>query len=128
MQVPVYRQGDVLLWRVPDEAVSEIRTTGRPVIERMTPHIVLAMGEKTGHAHTIDPTEATEIIVGRSPDHRLADRYIDVTGENATIRHEEHAPVTVPTGLYKVNLQREYMPKSSAESDEPVPAPRRVID
>ena len=38
----------------------------------------------------------------------LIPEFINITGGSATIKHEEHAALTIPQGHYKVNIVREY--------------------
>lgn len=91
-----YRQGDVLLLQVPELPVSAAKVT-------WTERIVLAFGEVTGHAHAIHEThvEAFEL------DGQL---YLRIEEAPATLRHEEHAPITIAPGRYEVRRQREYAP------------------
>ncbi len=95
-----YRQGDVLITRVaaiPSAAVAVDLEGGR---------IVLAHGEVTGHAHAIadvDRVTMFEVDAGI--------RYLDVQMESH-LRHEEHAPIALPPGKYRVTRQREYTPEA----------------
>jgi|GEM_PF-291364 len=108
-QTPLsFRQGDVLLVEVadiPEEATAESRS-GR---------IVLAEGEATGHAHAIHERDARTFTY-------RGERFL-LTRSKAQLIHEEHGPIEVPEGAWRVIVQREY---------EPVPAEqhqwRRVID
>lgn len=111
------RQGDVMLVRV-DALPTGLIATKRDKAGR----IVLAHGEKSGHGHAIrDPfvcgfrlatTEPDPIGVSGGVD------YIEVGGSGpATLSHEyvsgekaEHEPVSLPPGVYKVELQQEYTP------------------
>ena len=91
----LFRQGDVLLVgidRLPDAATPEPRS-GR---------IVLAEGEATGHAHAIHEPDA------RSFTHE-GERYL-LTRSKARLIHEEHATIEVPTGQWRIIIQREYDP------------------
>lgn len=94
----MYRQGDVLvvpIAEIPEQAVSADRDGGR---------IILAYGEATGHAHAIaDPeTEILEVA---------GTRYLRVGSKGASLRHEEHGPIELPEGSYRVVIQREYSPR-----------------
>jgi hypothetical protein len=94
------RQGDVLL--VPVESVPEgAREHPRG------PRIVLAEGEATGHAHAI------AVAPGGPRDARLFElegvRFLDVE-RPVTLRHEEHAPITLVPAAYRVVIQREFDP------------------
>lgn len=89
------RQGDVLL----------VATDALPEDAELEVHdgpIVLAYGEATGHSHVI---ERGPVTVYSDP----AGRLIGVPSV-ATLVHQEHAPVAVPPGLYRVVIQREYVP------------------
>lgn len=103
------RQGDVLL--VP---VDDVPETARPVA-RAAGRVILAEGEATGHAHAIRSSGATLLETGE-------ERYLRVGGP-VTLDHEEHAPITVVPGTYRVVIQREYVPAEIAPS-----LFRRVVD
>ena len=64
---------------------------------------VLAEGEHTGHAHAVvdDGAELYEA------DGVL---YLRVDGEEVALRHEEHKPVFIPKGDWRVGIVREYDP------------------
>ena len=98
------RQGDVFVQKVRMRA-----RKGRAVGERG--HVILARGELTGHAHEV-------IAAAQGGDERLAAqifegsdgvRYLFVE-RACVLTHEEHAPVAVPPGCYRVTIQREYEP------------------
>lgn len=91
-----YRQGDVLL--IPIDSVPN-----GTIEESADGRVVLAYGEVTGHAHAIDATMATTFQKG-------SDRYL-VVSDGAVLRHEEHSPLKLAPGAYKVQLQREYEPQ-----------------
>jgi hypothetical protein len=95
----MYRQGDVLVIR------SEHVPIGAVPVPREDGKVVLAAGERTGHAHTIAESHA-ELFAEPSED--VTDRFLRVVGQPAVLRHEEHAPITLPPGQYVVRRQREY--------------------
>ncbi len=97
-----YRQGDVLLVRVKPR-----RGAALTPVERAGGRIVLAEGEATGHAHVIDSPMADLY------EDRLARRYLKLDGP-AELRHEEHDPVALQPGIYRVLRQREYAPGPGA--------------
>ena len=103
------RQGDVLL--IPVDAIPG---TARPVA-RDNGRVVLAYGEATGHAHAILSAAATQLQDG-------IERYLRLTAV-ATLQHEEHGPIAIAPGSYRVVIQREYVPAPVNS-----PAWRRVID
>lgn len=105
-----YRQGDVFLLavpRVPDGATPVAREDGR---------LVLAHGEVTGHAHAVAAPD------GRLLEHEGA-RFLAVPTA-AVLVHEEHAPIALPPGTYRVVIQREYVPAEPRRAA----AWRRVAD
>ena len=103
------RQGDVLL--VPAEAVP----TGAKSVRRDGGRVILAYGEVTGHAHAIRST-AARLLEAQE------ERYL-VTSDTVTLEHEEHGPIAIAPGTYRVVIQREYVP-----ADIEPASFRRVID
>jgi hypothetical protein len=59
---------------------------------------VVAEGEATGHAHTIERASILEL------DGLM---YVDVT-DTATITHQEHLPLTIPKGVWQIGRVQEY--------------------
>jgi hypothetical protein len=92
----IYRQGDVLIKRiraVPQTAANK-RESG-----------ILAFGEVTGHCHKVEHLDQAEVLeVG-------SDLYLRVSDEGVRIVHDEHAPISLPSGDYQVTIQREYTPQ-----------------
>ena len=103
------RQGDVLL--VPAEAVPD----GARLVRRDAGRVVLAYGEVTGHAHAIRSTATRLVEAG-------GERYL-VTSDTVTLEHEEHGPISVAPGTYRVVIQREYAPAEIESASF-----RRVVD
>ncbi len=104
-----FRQGDVLL----------VAVDGLPAAARKRPRrgrIILATGEATGHAHAIVEPDAEEFRVG-------GERFVLVRSR-AQLIHEEHTPIDVPAGTYRVVIQREFDPASTASRT----AWRRIAD
>ena len=89
------RQGDVLLVAVPAIPAAAERQPRKG-------RLVLAEGEATGHAHAIAEPDAREFRVGD-------ERYLLVRSA-AQLIHEEHAPIDLPPGAYRIVIQREYVP------------------
>lgn len=103
-----FRQGDVLLVevdRIPAEATAEPRS-GR---------IVLAHGEATGHAHAIHERDARTFT-------HAGERFL-LTRSKAQLIHEEHGPIDVPAGAWRIVVQREYEPSPGSDLRW-----RRVVD
>jgi hypothetical protein len=90
----MWRHGDVLI-----AAVEEI-----PENARRRAEVILARGEQTGHMHRIEFPETAEVweLNGQL--------YMRVVAKTARIVHEEHKPIEIPQGLYRVWQQREYTP------------------
>jgi len=91
----LYRHGDLLI-----SSIDEIPADVRPV-----QHLVLAEGELTGHSHRIAEKDAARLF------HSSSGMYLRITEELATLIHQEHGPIQLPRGLYRVWRQREYAPQ-----------------
>jgi hypothetical protein len=106
----MYAQGDLLIERVED-----VEPTGTTIEPDATGALVLAEGELTGHRHAIfdrvtmfrDDALAREIPAG------LYIGHVKVEGGPATVRHQEHAPIALGEGTYRVRRQRELEPKDA---------------
>jgi hypothetical protein len=88
-------QGDVFFVKtrtIPGEAKK---------VNRKSRGFVIAEGEATGHAHVIEAEielyEKNGIL------------YLN-TSKQVQVTHEEHLPVTLPPGIWKVGTVREYDP------------------
>lgn len=85
-----YQQGDVIV-----RAVKALPKTEKELVESG----ILAYGEATGHKHQ---------IVGPGKLYRInGELWIDASGE-ITVKHEEHKPITLPAGTYKVGGVKEW--------------------
>ena len=91
-----YRQGDVLI-------VSTDNIPGNPEPEKKLPHLTLAKGEVTGHAHKITEGDA-ELYEHEGT------LFLKVISEEALLSHEEHLPILLPRGNYEIKIQKEYEP------------------
>ena len=106
----IFAQGDLLLERVADLVPSG---TIEENLEGVA--MVLAEGEESGHRHAIrervtmfrDEALATDMPAG------LYIGHVQVTSPYARVTHEEHAPLTLPRGTYRVRRQRELGPKDA---------------
>jgi hypothetical protein len=106
----MFAQGDLLI-----ERVADVDPSGTILAPDATGAIVLAEGELTGHRHAIydrvtmfrDDTLAREIPAGLYVGH------VKVEGGSALIQHQEHAPVNLSEGTYRVRRQRELEPKDA---------------
>jgi len=110
----MYRQGDVLL-----EKITELPERTK------TKEALLVRGEGRDHGHFI---LGAEIEILKAEDNELTNggglvtQYIHVK-EEAALKHlnidsrewtQEHAPILIPPGKYRVIKQREYNPYSKA--------------
>lgn len=100
----IYRQGDVLL--VPCEGFPPAAKPQQSLDGR----VVLAEGERTGHAHTM-PSDRVVLFREDGAGHG---GYLRVEGARpVALSHEEHATIDVAPGTYRVVQQREYLPRSA---------------
>lgn len=90
-----YRHGDVI--------VQQVRKL--PEMRRKLSHTILAHGEITGHCHRIQQGNAGALY------ETSEGLFLEVTGDTATLVHEEHASISLTKGVYRVWRQREYSPE-----------------
>jgi hypothetical protein len=106
----LFAQGDLLIERVADAPPSG--TVLAPSSDGVT---VLAEGETTGHRHAIldrvtmyrDDSLARDIPAGLYVGH------IQVVSPLAQLTHDEHAPISLAKGTYRVRRQRELEPQDA---------------
>jgi hypothetical protein len=98
----MWRHGDVLIAAIDALPTDAAKRAGA----------ILAHGEITGHSHRIAAPGTAELweLGGML--------FVKVVADTAIVVHEEHRPITLPRGLYRVWQQREYTPQEI----------RRVID
>lgn len=105
-----FRQGDILLLPCSDIPLNAVP---EPPEEGL---VVLARGETSGHRHVVGADHVTFF----REDGSGGGGYIRVTGPDPVdLSHEEHSPLAIPPGNYRVVRQREYQPRAQ---------PRRVMD
>jgi len=83
------QQGDVLIQRVSE------------VMGKKLNHLTLAVGEATGHHHTITKGDA-ELY------NYEGTLFLRVNSEEAELTHQEHDTVVLPKGDYKIGIVKEY--------------------
>jgi hypothetical protein len=98
----MYRQGDVLV--VPIDR-RELPPGAVPAPRDRRNRMVLAYGEATGHAHVITGDRVFLLCPPDDP----GQLYLRVEGYGRLV-HDEHGPIAVPAGAYRVIRQREYVP------------------
>jgi len=91
----LFRQGDIYIEAVRCVPAGAIKRQGTLLID----------GELTGHRHRIRDVRSAQIF--ESGDQL----YVDVLSDRAEIVHEEHAPIELNRGVYRVWRQREYDPE-----------------
>jgi hypothetical protein len=94
----LFRQGDVFIQDIPT-----LPEGGEPLIEP-----VLAYGEVTGHRHIIE--DPAKVMLWR-----VAGILFLQVFEPTRVVHDEHQPIALPAGTYKVWQQREYVPPSQRQ-------------
>lgn len=110
---PVFRQGDVLL-----EGVDGLPDGAEPrLVAPDEGRVILAYGEVTGHFHAV-PAEAGELLEVTTADR--VDRYLRLRSRTR-LTHQEHGPIELEPGIYRVRIQSEYVPDPNAWR-------RRVLD
>ncbi len=96
------QQGDVLMFHV-DSIPADCKKVKAERGEGFGLYI-LARGEATGHHHSIE--EDSDVALLEAPDKTL---FLNLTKEK-TVKHQEHGPVTLKPGKYRIGLVKEVDP------------------
>lgn len=86
----MYRQGDLLF----------IEVKGVDKQAKLSSDRVIAYGEVTGHAHTLEAGEVYK---------QWDTEYLVIPANGSRVVHQEHDPITLPEGVFMVRHQREYI-------------------
>ena len=78
------------------------------VKQKKSRRIVLASGEATGHHHALEVDDLDDPADWWK---RGEEKFVQLTGP-ARVTHQEHAPLELPAGTYRVTRQREYSPEA----------------
>ena len=107
----MYAQGDLLIERVED-----VEPSGTIVSPDAVGAVVLAEGELTGHRHAIFErvTMFRDDALAREVPSGLYIGHVKVEGGAVQVQHQEHAPISLADGTYRVRRQRELEPKDAA--------------
>lgn len=91
------QQGDVLMQEVSSlpEGARRMPNEGQ---------VIVARGEATGHSHVVRSDKASLWSLTRNG---VTELYLEVRSP-VTIVHDEHRPLTIPTGIYRVGRVKEY--------------------
>jgi hypothetical protein len=105
--VRLWAQGDILIERVDDARVS-----GRLVQSVTGGSAIIAAGEATGHHHRISGsvTLYRDDALAHDIPPALYVGHIQVNGPSARLEHEEHAPIALLRGTYRLRRQRQLDP------------------
>ena len=98
------------MWRHGDVLIATVDTI--PNEARLQTHTTLARGEITGHSHRVAEPRSAQLFEANGL------LFLKVLADTATVIHQEHKPITLPRGNYRVWIQREYTPTEI----------RRVVD
>jgi hypothetical protein len=94
----IYRQGDVLIEEIDSiDAGLEMKPAGERVI--------LAEGEATGHHHSVQTTDSD--LFGEDVN---GVKFLNLC-KDSVLTHQEHGPINLGAGTYRVTRQREYSPE-----------------
>lgn len=106
----LFAQGDLLI-----ERVADVSASGDLVPAASDGAFVLAEGEVTGHRHAIytQVTFFRDDALARDIPDGLYVGHVKVEGPEAKVVHEEHAPINLPKGTYRVRRQRELDPREA---------------
>ena len=106
----LYAQGDLLI-----ERVADIVPAGAMISPGADGALVLAEGETTGHRHAIfeQVTMFRDDGLARDIPDGLYVGHVRVDGPVARLVHDEHAPIELPQGTYRVRRQRELEPRDA---------------
>lgn len=99
-------QGDILLEQTRDVCIS-----GQIIPSKDDGAIIIAEGELEGHSHAFyggnvtffrDPALAADML------DELYLGHVKIENDQAVLEHEEHEPISLSRGTYRVSRQREF--------------------
>ena len=102
------RQGDILVEQL--ERAHDGQGSAPGAISRTTV-VVLAAGEATGHAHRLETSAGTGFLWYPGAGDPLLIG-VAVLAAPAIVRHDEHAPLHLPAGIWRFSRQRRYDPST----------------
>ncbi len=104
MKTQLFRQGDVMFRRIAQLPKGE---------QKKRKDATVAYGEVTGHSHRLaaeDLESAAVLEIGDGLYVHVSENGVRIEG--ATFVHEEHGPITLSPGDYRVTIQKEYSPEA----------------
>jgi hypothetical protein len=102
------RQGDILLVAI--DALPRAAAPAVPVPRNGQLCHILAVGEATGHAHTLLADGRAELYRAPEADPGPTTGYLAIRADGAVLEHPEHRELPLPAGLYRIIQQREHDP------------------
>ena len=93
-----------MMWRHGDVLIASAQAI--PASARQRRDVILARGEVTGHSHRVEAPDTADLW---EIDGQL---FLRVVADVARIVHDEHKPITLPRGVYRIWMQREYSPEA----------------
>lgn len=108
MTSQLYAQGDLVI-----ELVDDVVPTGIVAARDADGACVLAEGEMTGHRHAIfeQVTMFRDDALARDMAPGLYVGHVRVDAPEALIVHDEHSPIPLTKGTWRVRRQRQLEPK-----------------
>lgn len=97
------------MWRHGDVLIAQIDSI--PASATATKSSILARGEITGHSHRVETAANAIIYTDLGNVTYVGELYLQVISP-VRIVHEEHHPITLQPGTYRVWKQREYTPEA----------------
>lgn len=100
-------QGDILIERVDDAPPS-----GQVVQCVSSGPVIIAEGEATGHRHRVLGSVAMyrDDSLARDVPPGLYVAHVEIRSLTGRLEHEEHAPITLERGTYRIRRQRQLEP------------------
>lgn len=91
------RQGDILFEKI-DNMDSDKKTLDTKTV---------ALGEVTGHKHAFNKN--SQILLSKKVDEDVPTQLV-VLDESAQLTHQEHLPINIPQGVYRIRREQSYNP------------------
>jgi hypothetical protein len=110
----LYAQGDILIERVDAAAVS-----GEVICAAAGGSVIVAAGEATGHKHRLVGTFTwyRDDALARDIPDGLYVGHVQVLRPAAQVTHEEHGPLALDAGTYRLRRQRQLEPTDVGPSE-----------
>lgn len=121
MSDQIILQGDLAFIPVPENLRNRLSSTANMygLWNYRRSNVVLARGEKTGHAHVTDDN-LVDVVLSGWPTRNGPQAIIVTHEEPVEVRHEEHGTVILPPlTMFEVRRQREYVPPAPETNDPP---------